>query len=115
MEDAGKKGWLKGATVLLATDNEVAERDIYKGNSTDLKLFNLVVRIRTLELQYGCSLLVTHVAVTRMIMHGTDGISRGVLNQGVAVGRFMLEHCPWGHSALTSSPLLVSAIKEWVG
>ena len=43
MEDAGSKGWLMGATVLFATDNEVAERAIYKGNSTDLKLFNLVV------------------------------------------------------------------------
>ena len=33
MEDAGGKGWLWGATVLLATDNEVAEMALYKGNS----------------------------------------------------------------------------------
>ena len=46
MEKAGKQGWLTGATVLLATDNEVAERAIYKGNSSDEKLFGLVVRMK---------------------------------------------------------------------
>ena len=62
MEKAGKQGWLAGTTVMLATDNKVAERALYKGNSSDQKLFKLVVRMRKLELKYGCQLNVTHVA-----------------------------------------------------
>ena len=85
MEDAGHKGWLRGASVLLATDNSVVERALYKGNSTSKKLFKLVLRFKSLELEYGCKILVTHVAGTRMISQGTDGISRGRLNQGVGV------------------------------
>ena len=74
MEDVGRKGWLKGASVILATDNEVAKRALYKGNLLNTKLFELVVRLRKLELRYGCYLLITHMAGTCMIMQGTDGI-----------------------------------------
>ena len=75
MEKAGRQGWLSGTIVMLATDNEVAERALYKGNSSDEKLFGLVVRMRKLELKYECQLNITHVAGTRMIVQGTDGIS----------------------------------------
>ena len=115
MEDAGKKGWLWGATVLLATDNEVAERALYKGNSTDLKLFYLVVRLKKLELIFGCSLLITHAAGTRMIAQGTNGISRGSLNAGVSIGESMLDHCPWARTALEVLPTLHSCLEEWTG
>ena len=115
MEDAGNKGWLWDATVILATDNEVAERALYKGNSSDLKLFELVVRLRKLELKYRCYLLITHVSGNRMISQGTDGILRGSLEHGVAIGKSMLKHYPWGYSALEASPTLLSEIVEWLG
>ena len=51
MEDAGEKGWLWCASLVMATDNEVAEWALYKGNSSDKKLFGLVVRLRKLELK----------------------------------------------------------------
>ncbi len=54
VEEAGKEGKLKGATVILATDNEVVEHSLYKGNSTSEKLFELVVRLRTAEIQSYC-------------------------------------------------------------
>ena len=50
-----------------------------------------------------------------MILQGTDGISRGELNQGVAIGKAMLDHCPWARSAILSSPSLIDTIKAWVG
>ena len=115
MEKAGKQGWLSGATVLLATDNEVAERALYKGNSSDEKLFGLVVRMKKLELKYGCVLLITHVAGTRMIDQGTDGISRGRMDKGVACGQRMLEHCPWGKTALEVSSKLYGTLNYWCG
>ena len=64
MEEAGKKGWLQGAVVILATDNSVVKRALYKGNSTSKKLFDLVLRFKAVELKYGCEILVTHVAGT---------------------------------------------------
>ena len=66
VERAGEKGWLKGATVLLATDNEVVEVATYKGNSTSKKLYNLVLRLKMVEMKYGCHLIVTHVTETRI-------------------------------------------------
>ena len=113
MEKAGKQGWLEGTTVLLATDNEVAERALYKGNSSDEKLFELVVRMKSLELRYGCQLRITHVSGTRMISQGTDGISRGALDQGVACGQRMLKHCPWGRTALEVSDTLLNTLNHW--
>ena len=113
MEKAGKRGWLTGNVVMLATDNEVAERALYKGNSSDEKLFSLVVRMRKLELKYGCQLRVTHVAGTRMMSQGTDGISRGDMDQGVASGQQMLQHCPWGRSAVDVSDTLLATLSKW--
>ena len=53
MEDACRKGWLSGAVVLLATDNEVVERALYKGNSSSKALFDLVLRLKGLQLTYS--------------------------------------------------------------
>ena len=77
MEESGKKGWLNGSIVVLATDNIVVERALYKGNSSSKILFGLVLRLKDLELTYGCKILATHVAGTCMISQGNDGISRG--------------------------------------
>ena len=113
MEDAGKKGWLLGAVVLLATDNEVVERALYKGNSSSKIIFNLVLRLKGLQLAYSCKIVVTHVSGLRMIYQGTDGISRGKLEQGVSIGQYMLLHCPWGTSALTASETLLQVLRSW--
>ena len=75
MEDAGKRGWLQGSIVLLATDNKVVERALFKGNSSSKKLFDSVLRLKGLQLVYSCKILVTHVSGSCMIVQGTDGIS----------------------------------------
>ena len=97
----------------MATDNVIVERAIYKGNSSSEKLFDLVLRFKKLEIIYGCSILVTHVAGTRMILQGTDGISRGDLYQGVSVGEEILNHCPWGKTALQADPKLLNKVRSW--
>ena len=76
----------------MATDNIIVERAIYKGDSSSEKLFDLVLRFKKLEITYGCNILVTHVAGTRMISQGIDRILRGDLSQGVSVGEEMLKH-----------------------
>ena len=114
VERAGKKGWLDGTVVVLATDNEVVEATIHKGNSTSPLLFELVLRLKTVQLSHAFQLIVTQVAGTRMIAQGTDGVSRGSLREGVAAGQRMLDHCPWNKSALEMSPELENWVKEWI-
>lgn len=54
---------------------------------------------------------VVHVAGTRMIEQGTDGLSRGDHNAGVMQGDEMLNHIPLHVSALCQSDRL----RDWVG
>ena len=115
VERAARKGWLDGTVVILATDNEVVEATIYKGNSASPLLFDLVLRLKAVQLNYSCRLVVTQVAGTRMIAQGTDGVSRGTLREGVAAGQRMLEHCPWNKSALVSSNALKGWVESWAG
>ena len=80
----------------MATDNTTIEACFYKGNSSSVKLYDLVVRIRELELDYGLKIFITHVSGTRMKAQGTDGLSRGNTNEGVSFGVTMLKYCSWG-------------------
>ena len=45
-----------------------------------------------------------------MKSQGTDGISRGQMDEGVSVGKYMLQFCPWGKSAIERSLTL----KKWI-
>ena len=73
--------------VLLSTDNVVVEQAIYKGgNSVSRFLFNLVLILKGVKLTFGCEILVTHVARSRMISQGMNGISCGYLKSGVSLG-----------------------------
>ena len=65
---------IHGSTIIIATDNATAEAVLYKGNSTSEKLFDLVVRLRELELRSAAKIIVTHVSGERMkAQGGTDG------------------------------------------
>jgi len=115
IERAGMKGWLEDSTLLLATDNQTVEACLYKGNSSSEKLFDLVVRVKMVEMKYGVKIMVTHVSGERMKVQGTDGVSRGSLRNGVAVGKEMIEFCPWAKSVIDESPQLKNWIKSWAG
>ena len=115
VEKAGDQGWLNESILLMATDNQVVESCLYKGNSTSPKLFDLVVRLKLVELKYGTKVMVTHVSGKRMQAQGTDGVSRGCLKSGVAMGQMMLEFCPWGKSCLEISPKLKEWVTSWAG
>jgi hypothetical protein len=83
LEDLVRSGRVKDAKVFLFTDNSTAEAVFYHGNSTSRTLFELMLRLRKVEMDGGFNLRVIHVAGTRMIEQGTDGGSRGDLTQGV--------------------------------
>jgi len=107
IEDEVSKGKLKNSTLILATDNSTVESALFKGNSTSELLFDLVVRFKTMELHSGSKFIVTHVSGERMKFQGTDGISRGQLREGIALGTSMLHYCPWGLSAIQRHPPLL--------
>ena len=46
VEDAGKKIWLIGATIVLVINNTVVNAEIYTRNSSGETLFELIVCLR---------------------------------------------------------------------
>ena len=80
--------------MFLFTDNSTAESVYFKGNSSSRKLFELMLRLRKLEMDASLILHVVSVAGTRMIKEGRDGDTRGDLTQGVMAGRPILEYIP---------------------
>jgi hypothetical protein len=115
VEEESKQGTLKGALMFLFTDNATVEGALFKGNTPSRKLFQLIVRLRKVELQNGATVQVSHVSGKRMIAQGTDGISRGEMNEGVAAGSPMLSFVPLHLSALDRVPCLGSWVKTWLG
>ena len=63
----------------MATDNQVVEPALYQGNSSSVKLYDLLVGLKLIELKYGLHLCVTYVSGKRMQNQGTDGVSRDSL------------------------------------
>ena len=88
---------------------------LVKGNSLSENLYDLVVRLRALELRTGAHLLVTHCSGNCMIHQGTDGLSRGRLQEGVCLSKARLAYCPWGKSGCQRSPTLLDWFKDWLG
>lgn len=55
----------------------------------------------------------SHVAGTRMIAEGGDGVSRGLLNKGAMAGKDILLFIPLHLTALEHSPDLLLWSKSW--
>jgi hypothetical protein len=113
LEELVQSGRVRDAEVFLFTDNSTAEAVFYRGNSTSKPLFELMLRLRKVEMDGGLNLRVIHVAGTRMIEQGTDCGSRGDLNQGVMAGEPMLKYVPLHLTALDRSPELEGWIRSW--
>jgi hypothetical protein len=115
IEEEARSSLLKGSSLYLFTDNSTVEGALYKGNTPSQKLFNLIVRFRKLQIECDAEIIFSHVAGTRMIAQGTDGVSRGLLTEGVTTGVDMLSFIPLHLSALERSPQLKPWVKSWLG
>lgn len=114
LEVMGKGNNLSGTEIHFFTDNSTAERAYFKGSSTSELLHELITRLRALEIDSGCKIILVHVAGERMKWQGTDGLSRGNLLEGVMKGENMLTYVPLHQSALERSPRLLPWIKSWI-
>ena len=103
-----------GSEVFIFTDNSVAESCFYKGTSQSRALFNLILRLRKIELEGGLKLQVIHISGARMIAQGTDGLSRFNFLEGVMTGQNILNYVPLHESALDRSKSLLKWLQSWV-
>ena len=70
--------------------------------------------LRHLEMTYGFILYVVHIAGTRMIMSGIDGLSRGDLDKGLMGGASPLEFVALHLLATVRSPKLTERLRTWM-
>jgi hypothetical protein len=101
---------LEGCELFIFTDNTTAEAAFWKGSSKSRKLFDLVLRLRKLEMEHDMIIHVVHVSGKRMIAQGTDGLSRADHSEGVMQGRTMMEFIPLHRDPLEREPKL----KPWL-
>ncbi len=110
---AGNDAWLS-AEIFMFTDNAVAEAAFYKGSSSNKKLFELVLRLRKLEVNFSLRLHLIHVSGKRMQAQGTDHLSRGIMHTGVLGGVRMLDFIPLHLSAVDRSSTVVEWCTSWL-
>lgn len=113
VEKAWKEGKLKEVELFIFTDNEVAERCYYKGTSSNRQLFELILRLRKIEMEGDLILHVIHISGVRMIHCGIDGLSRSDYNEGIAAGKSLESYMDLDKSALTRAPDLMTWVKSW--
>ena len=95
MEREAQEGKLSGAELFLFTDNYVAECGYYNGGSNrNRELDDLVHELWRLQMTGDFTLNVYHVAGTRMISSGIDGLSQGDKSEGIAQGVSVLKFIP---------------------
>ncbi len=114
IEEGCASGSLRNCEVFLCTDNSVAEGAFYRGNSPSRVLFELVRRLCILDMHGQIMLHVIHVAGSRMIAQGTDGLSRGDFSAGVMTGQHMLDFVPLHLSGIKRSPLVLPWLQSWL-
>jgi hypothetical protein len=89
MVRASQEGSLDGCEVFLYTDNHTAEGAYGKGTTNIRALFELIVMLYKLQMEFDFILHVIWIFVTRIIQKGTDRLSRGEEN-GLATCRLSL-------------------------
>ncbi len=75
VEEEAEEGHLKDGELWIFTDNSTAESYFFKGGLTSKLLHELVLHLRKAEMKFGFTLHLVHVAGTRMIAQGTNGLS----------------------------------------
>jgi len=117
IEDAHSKGLLLDSELFVFTDNSAAEGAFLKGTSSLHRLFDLILRLRSLQMHGGLSLHVIHVAGKRMIAQGTDALSRGITTAGTMAGMEFSSFVPLHQSVQNRQDpsILQQWIEAWLG
>ena len=73
---------LDGTVLYVFTDNAVSAAAINRGTSSSPSLLRLVKGLREYETNLGCHVVAVWVPGTAIIDQGTDGLSRGAVDEG---------------------------------
>jgi hypothetical protein len=103
---------LIGSEIFIFTDNSTAEAAFWKGISSSPLLFELVVRLKELKLEFDLTLHVVHVSGRRMIVEGTDGLSRADHGKGVMTGENIKNYIPLHLTPTAREPKVSSWIED---
>ncbi len=113
LEEGLRMTELRSSEVFVFTDNTTSESAFYRGHFDSKLLFDLVLRLRQIEMTGTLRLHVIHVAGTRMIQQGTDGLSRGDTTEGVMQGSPMLSFIPLHLNSIQRSASVLSWVQTW--
>lgn len=100
LAEMGEHRELSGVEVFLFTDNSTAEAAFNRGSSSNKKLYGMVKEVKLMEMIYATRIHIVHVAGTRMIDQGTDGLSRGCLTPIEKRPNFDLYRTQWRPGAV---------------
>ena len=98
----------------MFTNNSTAESCFFWRGSSSKLLHKLVLRLRKAKLEHKFALHVVHVAETRMIAQGTNGLSRGIFLEGVMGEEDMLSFVDLVLAAIEKHPGVLDFVKSWV-
>ena len=114
VKGAYEESLLKGVELFIFTDNFVAESCYYNGGSNKNKTLNaLVFELWNIQMKGDFTLHLFHVAGTRMISSGIDGLSRGDKLEGVMRGTNILSFVPIHETPLSRNSKLLNWIHSW--
>ena len=114
VERAFQEGKLVNCELYLFTDNYVAECAYYNGGSNlNKELDALVFRLWEMQMAGTFTLYFYHIAGTRMIASGIDGLSRGDKAEGISKGISIMEFIPLHLSPMARSAELEDWIRSW--
>jgi hypothetical protein len=83
MEESERSSdYREGNKLWLATDNMTCETTFYRGSSTSRALHELILDMRLLTVRGNIILHFVHIAGTRIIEIGVDGLSRVEMQLG---------------------------------
>jgi hypothetical protein len=97
----------------LYTDNQTAEGAYSKGTAGSRSLFESIVMLYKLQMEFDFILHVIWIAGTRMIQQGTDGLSRGEENSLATCELSLGGMVPLHLDAIERSPALKDWIRGW--
>jgi len=104
---------LSNYEIFLLTDNIVADYAFYKGSSSSKHLFELILRLRRLEMEGSLIIHLIHISGKRMIDSGVDGLSRGDITKGVMRGDDILSFVPLNLGVDERSPAVIEWVQSW--
>jgi hypothetical protein len=101
---------MRGSEIFIFTDNSTAKAAFWKGTSKSEPLFELVLRLKELELEHDLQLHVVHVSGRCMIAEGSDGLSRADHGEGVMLGKDIRFFIPLHLDPVRREP----KVGEWI-